>query len=81
MQEVLFTLPKTLVDVVKLIGVAGLAIMEVKPLQPSKAYLPIVVTDDGIVTEVNPLQLSKAYSPIEVTDDGIIKLPPFEVGH
>ena len=58
----------------------------VKPVQPSKASLPIEVTELGIVTLVNPLQSWKAYSPIEVTEyvvpeyvteDGITTAPVY----
>ena len=57
---------------------------EVRPLQWSNAWLPIEVTECGMVTEERLLQPSKAYSPIEVTEyvvpeyvtlDGIIKSP------
>ena len=42
------------------------------PLQSSKALLPILVTELGIVTEVRPLQPAKAKSPILVTELGIV---------
>ena len=41
---------------------------DVKPLQPEKAYKPIVVTELGMVTEVKPVQYPKALSPIDVTE-------------
>lgn len=44
-----------------------------KPLQLPKAYWPILVTEEGIVTEVNPVQPQKASAPIEVTELGIIE--------
>ena len=47
-------------------------VTEVKPVQPSKAALPILVTPSGIVTEVKPVQSLKASSPILVTDEGIV---------
>ena len=46
--------------------------IEVKPLQPSKALQPIEVTLSGIVIEVKPLQFLKASSPIEVTSFFIV---------
>ena len=45
---------------------------EVKPVQPEKAELPILVTASGIVTEVKPVQCQKAYLPILVTASGIV---------
>ena len=42
-------------------------ITEVKPVQPEKAAVPIVVTELGMVTEVRPVQPEKAQSPIDVT--------------
>jgi hypothetical protein len=41
--------------------------MEVKPLQPEKAQVPIELTEPGIVMEVKPAQSKKARLPIEVT--------------
>ena len=35
-------------------------VMEVRPLQPSKAKLPMLVTPSGMVMEVRPEQLLKA---------------------
>ena len=35
-------------------------VTEVKPLQPEKAYLPMLFTESGIVTEVSLLQPEKA---------------------
>ena len=45
---------------------------EVRLLQPSKAVLPILVTEFGIVTEVRLLQPSKTVSSILVTELGIV---------
>ena len=42
--------------------------------QSRKAYLPIEVTLEGIVTLVKPLQPRKADSPIEVTLEGRVTL-------
>ena len=47
-------------------------VTEVKPVQPSKAALPILVTPSGIVTEVKPVQPLKALSSILVTASGIV---------
>ena len=49
-------------------------IMLVRPLQLRNAYLPISVTDLGMVTIVKPLQFSNARSPILVTDLGMVTL-------
>ena len=46
----------------------------VKPLQPSKADQPIIVTLEGMVKLVKPLQPEKADRSIEVTLEGITKL-------
>ena len=46
--------------------------IEVRPLQPEKAFAPILVTLFGIVIEVSPLQSEKALSPILVTLLGIL---------
>jgi len=40
-------------------------------VQPSKAWLPMLVTFLGIVIEVRPLQLLKAAAPMPVTLSGI----------
>ena len=40
-------------------------------VQPSKAYLPMCVTECGIVTE-RAVQLSKAHTPMVVTESGIV---------
>ena len=39
-----------------------------------KGELPMLVTDDGIVTLVKPLHLEKAELPILVTPTGIVTL-------
>ena len=52
-------------------------VMEVKPLQLEKAYLPMLVTLFGMVTEVKPLQPEKAPSPMLVTLFGMVT----EVAH
>ena len=44
----------------------------VKPVQPSKAPSPILVTELGIVIEVKPLHLQKASDSISVTELGIV---------
>ena len=54
--------------VVTLLGI----VTEVKPLQLSKASLPIEVTLLGMGTEVRPLHPEKAASPIEVTLLGMV---------
>ena len=46
-------------------------VMEVRLVQPSKAWLPMLVTFLGIVIEVRPLQLLKAAAPMPVTLSGI----------
>ena len=46
----------------------------VRPLQPSKAFSPMEVTEFGIFTLVRPLQPSKAFSPMNWTEFPIIKL-------
>ncbi len=47
-------------------------IIDVKPLQTSKALRPIDVTLEGIVNDVKPLHSLKAHSPIDVTLEGIV---------
>ena len=42
-------------------------VTDVKPLQPSKAYLPMDVMLLGITIDVKPLQPLKALLPIDVT--------------
>lgn len=49
-------------------------VMLVKLLQFWKAYLPIEVTEFGIVILVMPVQSMNAESPIEVTELGIATL-------
>ncbi len=41
------------------------------PLQPENAYLPIEVTELGIVTEVRALLLAKVYTPIAVSVNSV----------
>ena len=45
-------------------------VIEVKPLQLSKALYPMEVTELGIVTEVKLVQSRKARSPMEVRPFG-----------
>ena len=45
---------------------------EVRPLHPSKANSPILVTEFGMVIDVKPEQPEKAPSPILVTEFGIV---------
>ena len=47
-------------------------VTEVKPLQPWKAYSPMLVTLLPIVTEVKPVQPEKALPPMLVTLLGIV---------
>jgi hypothetical protein len=47
-------------------------VTEVRPLQPEKAYSPMLVTLLGIVMEERPLQPEKALSPMLVTLLGIV---------
>ena len=42
------------------------------PVQPSKAFPEILVTELGMVTEVRPVQSLKAPSPILVTNLGMV---------
>ena len=49
--------------------------MEVNPLHPEKARLPIEATEFGIVNEDKPLQPWKAANIIDVTEMGMIKSP------
>ena len=46
----------------------------VKPLQPLNAFLPIEVTEFGMVTLVKPVQPLNASSLIEVTELGMVTL-------
>jgi hypothetical protein len=46
-------------------------VIEVRPLQPLKAEVPILVTLFGMVIEVRPLQPLKAEVPILITGDFI----------
>jgi hypothetical protein len=55
-------------------GVFISTVTEVKLLQPSKAWYPMLVTELGMVIEDRPLQPSKAYSPMLVTVFGITVL-------
>ena len=43
--------------------------MDVRPIHPSKANLPIVVTLLGMLMDVRPLQPKKASLPMLVTDE------------
>ena len=43
-----------------------------RPLHPSKANSPILVTEFGMVIDVKPEQPEKAPSPILVTEFGIV---------
>jgi hypothetical protein len=45
-----------------------------KLLQPSNAFLPIFVTEEGMVTFVSLVQFWNAQSPIFVTDEGMVTL-------
>ena len=47
-------------------------VSEVRPLQPAKASLPIVMTLLGIIIEVRPVQTQNEQLLIEVTEMGII---------
>ena len=47
-------------------------VTEVSPEQPLNAFIPMDVTDSGIVIEVNPEQFWNALYPIEVTDSGMV---------
>ena len=50
-------------------------VSEVRPVQPLKAYSPIVVTELGMVSEVRPVQPLKAESPIVLTELGMVSAP------
>ena len=53
----------------------GLAkVTEDMAMQSWKAWLPIVVTEDGIVIVASELQLEKAWLPIEETEAGLAKV-------
>ena len=45
-----------------------------KPLQPSNADQPMLVTLEGIVIDIKPLQPLNAPSPMLVTPEGILVL-------
>ena len=47
-------------------------VIEVREEQPSKAELPILVTESGIEIDVRAEQLEKAESPILVTESGMM---------
>ena len=49
-------------------------VMLFKELQPSKAWLPISVTESGIVMLFKELQPQKAQRPISVTESGMVML-------
>mmetsp|Transcript_18896 Transcript_18896/g.32356 ORF Transcript_18896/g.32356 Transcript_18896/m.32356 type:complete len:85 (-) Transcript_18896:814-1068(-) len=51
-------------------------VWEVNHYQTSKAQLPIVVTESGIVTAIKLLHLQKAYFSMDVTDCGILSTNP-----
>lgn len=48
-------------------AIVPLKLMVVSPVQPKKAYLPMLVTLPPIVTRVSPVQPSKAEMPMLVT--------------
>ena len=43
---------------------------EVKPGQPTKAYVAIESTEEGMVTDLRLLHPAKAYIPMEVVESG-----------
>ena len=47
-------------------------VTDVRPLQPEKASLPMLVTLLGMVTDVRPLQPEKASLPMLVTLLGMV---------
>lgn len=47
-------------------------VIEVRPEQPEKAELPMLVTELGIVIDVRPEQPLKAFSPMCFIDSGIV---------
>lgn len=47
-------------------------LIDARLLQPEKAFVPIDVTDSGIVTEVRPVQLTNIPSLRAVTDSGMV---------
>ena len=49
-------------------------LMLVKPVQRSNAYLPKLVTDEGMLTLVRPVQSLNAPCPMLVTDEGMVML-------
>jgi hypothetical protein len=49
-------------------------VIEVNPLHPEKALMPMTETLDGIVTDVNPVHFSNAPIPIVFTLLGINKV-------
>ena len=44
----------------------------VNPMQPAKAFYPMLVTESGIVTLVSPLQPENVLDPILVAESGIV---------
>lgn len=54
---------------------------EVRRLQYEKAYSPMEVTEEGIVTDVRPRLIEKANSPMEVTELGILYAPSNPSGY
>ena len=47
-------------------------VTDVKPVQPSKAYIPMLVTLSGMVIDVKPLQPEKADCPMLITLSGMV---------
>ena len=68
----LFTLLKTVVELLKSIGAVLFTVIEFKLVQLANAFAPIVVTDDGMVTDNKLEHNSKASKPIEVIEVGIV---------
>ena len=56
-----------------LVTLSGIVI-DVKPVQPEKAEVPMLVTPFLMVTNVKPVQPEKAESPMLVTLEPIIML-------
>ena len=50
----------------------GFTETEVRLVQLWNAFVPILVTELGIVTEVRPIQVVNALAPIDVTEFGIV---------
>ena len=47
-------------------------VRDIKPVQPSKAEIPIDVTELGMVRDVKPVQPENAEIPIDVTELGMV---------